>query len=276
MVRPVIGITGYLEPASWGAWSEVPGALVPHAYVAHVERAGGLAVVIPPRPDADDGYAAELLARLDGVVLAGGVDVDPEHYADERHATIQASRADRDATELALARATDDLDLPVLGICRGMQVMAVAAGGRLEQHVPDRVGHDDHSPAPATYGHHPVRTVAGTRIAAILGPSVDVPSYHHQSVLTHPGYVASAWADDGTLEAMEDPAAPFRLAVQWHPEVGTDPRLFDALVAAARTYAAGRPTWAAEVPMEVLLEVPLEEPPSGAEGSPEEGVGEDA
>jgi putative glutamine amidotransferase len=238
--RPVIGITAYLEPASWGAWSDVPGTLVPHAYVAHVEAAGGIAVVVPPRPDADDGYAAELLDRLDGVVLAGGVDVAPELYADERHATVQASRPDRDATELALARATDDLDVPVLGICRGMQVMAVAAGGRLEQHTPERVGHEDHSPAPATYGRHPVHTVAGTRVADVLGATVDVPSYHHQSVLTHPGYIASAWADDGTLEAMEDPAAPFRLAVQWHPEVGTDPRLFEALVAAARVRAEGR------------------------------------
>src|SRR5689334_1273413 len=135
--------------------------------------------------------------------------------------------------EIALATAAAAADLPLLGICRGMQVMAVAAGGLLEQHVPDRVGHDEHSPAPATYGNHAVRTVVGTRLAEILGEEADVPSYHHQSVLTHPGYEASAWADDGTLEAMEDPDAFFRLAVQWHPEVGTDPRLFRALVEAA-------------------------------------------
>ncbi len=114
-----------------------------------------------------------------------------------------------------------------------MQVMAVAAGGLLEQHVPDRVGHDEHSPAPGDVRQPRVRTVAGTRLAEILGEEADVPSYHHQSVLTHPGYEASAWADDGTLEAMEDPDAFFRLAVQWHPEVGTDPRLFRALVEAA-------------------------------------------
>lgn len=231
--RPVIGITAYVERASWGHWVDVPGALVPHRYVRMVEDAGGIAVVIPPRPDTDDGVALEILRRLDGVVLAGGVDVAPELYADERHATVQASRPDRDTTELAIARATATLDLPLLGICRGMQVMAVAAGGVLEQHVPDRVGHDDHSPGPATYGSHPIRTVPGTRLAEILGEHTDVPSYHHQSVLTHPGYEPSAWADDGTLEAMEDPDAPFRLAVQWHPEVGTDPRLFQALVAAA-------------------------------------------
>ena len=233
MGRAVIGITAYVERASWGRWVDVPGALVPHRYVRQVEEAGGIAIVIPPRPDFDDGTALEIVERLDGVILAGGVDVAPELYADERHASVQASRPDRDATELAIARATAETDLPVLGICRGMQVMAVAAGGLLEQHLPDRVGHHDHSPAPATYGSHPVRTVAGTRLAGSLGEEADVPSYHHQSVLTHPGYAASAWADDGTLEAMEDPDAFFRLAVQWHPEVGTDPRLFRALVEAA-------------------------------------------
>lgn len=118
--------------------------------------------------------------------------------------------------------------------------MAVARGGRLEQHLPDLVGHDDHSPAPATYGSHPVETVPGTRIADLLGPRVDVPSYHHQSVVTHPGYDPAAWAPDGTLEAMEDPTCRFRLAVQWHPEEGDDPRLFVALVTAARSYAAER------------------------------------
>jgi len=233
MNRPVIGITAYVERASWGRWVDVPGALVPHRYVRKVEDAGAIALVIPPRADADDATARALLERLDGVVLAGGVDVAPELYADERHPSVQVSRPDRDTTELAIARVAAELDLPLLGICRGMQVMAVEAGGQLEQHVPDRVGHDDHSPAPTVYGNHPVHTVAGTRVAQILGAEVDVPSYHHQSVLTHPGYVASAWADDGTLEAMEVPDAHFRVAVQWHPEVGTDPRLFEALIAAA-------------------------------------------
>jgi putative glutamine amidotransferase len=240
MVRPIIGITAYVERASWGHWVDVPGALVPHRYVRKVEDAGGIAVVIPPRPDADDGTALEIVGRLDGVVLAGGVDVAPELYADERHASVQASRPDRDSTELAIARATAEADLPVLGICRGMQIMAVAAGGSLEQHVPDRVGHHEHSPGPATYGSHAVHMVPETRLAAILGPEADVPSYHHQSVLSHPGYEASAWAEDGTLEGMEDPGAFFRLAVQWHPEVGTDPRLFRSLVDAAASRVDGR------------------------------------
>lgn len=240
MARPVIGITTYVEPASRGDWADVPSALIPHAYVRQVEQAGGVVVLIPPRLDGDDTLARELLDRLDGVIISGGADVAPELYATERHPAVQGSRPDRDTTELSIARVSADLDVPVLGICRGMQVMAVAAGGSLEQHVPERVGHDGHSPGPAAYGSHAVVTVPGTVLAHLLGDRVDVPSYHHQSVLTHPGYAASAWAPDGTLEAMEDAGARFRVAVQWHPEEGTDPRLFEGLVAASRSYAAER------------------------------------
>lgn len=232
--RPVIGISCYVEPASWGAWSGVPCALLPVAYVAKIEQAGGVALVIPPRVDADEELAAQLLERLDGLVIAGGADVDPDRYAAPRHPEVQASRGDRDATELALASVAGRTGIPLLGICRGMQVMAVAAGGVLEQHVPDRVGHVDHSPQVAVYGEHVVETVPGTRLATVLGSRTDVPSYHHQAVLTHPGFDPAAWAPDGTLEAMEDPDAAFRIGVQWHPEVGDDPRLFEALVVAAR------------------------------------------
>ena len=237
MSRPLIGITCYVEPASRGDWKDVPSVVLPHDYVRQVKEAGGTPVVIPPWSDADAEAAEEIVARIDGLVIAGGADVDPSQYAAGRHPHVQESRPDRDAMEIALATAAAEADLPLLGICRGMQVMAVAAGGVLEQHVPDRVGHVDHSPAVAVYGQHPVTTVPGTRLAALLGEATDVPSYHHQSVLTHPGFEPSAWADDGTLEAMEDPGARFRLGVQWHPEVGDDPRLFEALVAAARERA---------------------------------------
>ena len=237
MSRPLIGITCYVEPASRGDWKDVPSVVLPHDYVRQVKEAGGTPVVIPPWSDADAEAAEEIVARIDGLVIAGGADVDPSRYAAGRHPHVQESRPDRDAMEIALATAAAEADLPLLGICRGMQVMAVAAGGVLEQHVPDRVGHVDHSPAVAVYGQHPVTTVPGTRLAALLGEATDVPSYHHQSVLTHPGFEPSAWADDGTLEAMEDPGARFRLGVQWHPEVGDDPRLFEALVEAARNRA---------------------------------------
>jgi putative glutamine amidotransferase len=231
--RPVIAISCYLEPASQGDWTDVPSALVPHDYVRQVERAGGLVVLVPPRVDADDALAAEVLDRIDGLILAGGADVEASRYGAEPHLSVQGARRDRDEFELALARVSAARDMPVLGICRGMQVMAVAAGGELEQHVPDRVGHHGHSLGQGRYAVHTVATVEGTLTAQLLGPAVEVPTYHHQSVLSHPGFVPSAWADDGTLEAMEDPGASFRVGVQWHPEVGTDPRLFHALVAAA-------------------------------------------
>ena len=236
--RPIIGITCYVEEAARGVWESMPHALLPYNYVAKVERAGGIAVLIPPRVDADAEMARAVVSRLDGLMLAGGVDVEPRRYAARPHPSVQQARPDRDAFELALAAVTREWDTPVLGICRGMQVMAVAAGGTLEQHLPDLVGHDEHSPAPGVYGSHSVRTVEGTTVSALLGQEVVIPSYHHQSVSSHPGYVPAAWAPDGTLEAMEHTASRFRLAVQWHPEAGPDDRLFSGFVQAC---AASRP-----------------------------------
>jgi putative glutamine amidotransferase len=234
-LRPVIGISCYVEPASWGLWSGVPAALIPYAYVRKVEAAGAIALVIPPRLDGDEDWAAEIARRLDGLILAGGVDVESSRYGEPPHHSVQAARRDRDAAELSLAAVSAALDLPVLG----MQVMAVAAGGSLEQHLPDRVGHLRHSPGDGVYGQHGVRTEPSSKLAAIVGSSIDVPTYHHQAVTTHPGYLATAWdPDDGTIEAMEDPAARFRLAVQWHPEISEDPRLFNALIDAALAVAS--------------------------------------
>ncbi len=231
--RPLVGLTTYCEPASWGAWRDVPAALVPQAYVDALRGAGARVVLVPPERGIDASDAAELVAELDALVVAGGADVDPARYGQEPHAVLQAPRPDRDDLELALVAAAADADLPLLGICRGMQVMAVAAGGVLQQHLPDVVGHDGHSPAPARYGSHQVRTADGSVLRGVLGRQVVVPTYHHQGVVSHPGYVASAWADDGVLEGIEAPAARFRVGVQWHPEAGSDPRLFEALVAAA-------------------------------------------
>jgi putative glutamine amidotransferase len=236
MPRPVIGITTYVEPASWGVWRDIPAALVPHAYVRHVAAAGGLPLLIPPLPSGSTREDVDtVLSRVDGLLLAGGGDLDPGRYGAQPHPTVQPPRHQRDDSELDLARASGESGLPVLGICRGMQVMAVAAGGDLLQHLPDIVGHESHSPAPGVYGTHEVRIEAGTRLSAVLGDRVSVAHYHHQGVAGHPGLNATAWSEDGLLEAFEDPDAPFRLGVQWHPEVGEDPRLFEALVEAAQT-----------------------------------------
>jgi putative glutamine amidotransferase len=229
---PIIGITCYVEDVVRGVWASTSHALLPYDYVTKIERAGGIALLIPPRADADAQMAGEVLSRLDGLMLAGGVDVEPQRYGAQPHPSLQEARPDRDAFELALAQVTRELDTPVLGVCRGMQVMAVAAGGTLEQHLPDLVGHEEHSPAPGVYGSHLVRTVKGTTMSALLGQQVVIPSYHHQLVSSHPGYVPAAWAPDGTLEAMERPSSRFQLAVQWHPEAGKDDRLFAAFVQA--------------------------------------------
>lgn len=236
--RPVIGISCYVEKVDRGPWVQQWSVVLPHRYVDMVEAAGGVAVVLPPRLDADDTLARDVLARVDGLILAGGADVEASRYGAVPHPTSQSPRPDRDSWELALARVSHTVDLPTLGVCRGMQVMAVAAGGTLVQHLPDRVGHDGHLPVPGSYLPHPVRIVEGTRLAAILGPGEDkVPTYHHQGVeaesLRHTAYVIDAWHEDGTPEGMEDPAARFRLAVQWHPEAGEDDRLFRVLVDSA-------------------------------------------
>jgi putative glutamine amidotransferase len=239
--RPIIGITTYVEPASWALWRDVPAALVPHAYVRQVADAGGLPLLVPPLPaDATAEDVRAVLDRLDGLILAGGVDVEPARYGAEPHPSVQAARPDRDGSELGLAVESAGTDLPVLGVCRGMQVMAVAAGGVLDQHLPDIVGTDAHSPEPGVYGRHEVRIDPASRLGRVLGERVDVATYHHQGVGTHPGLAATAWADDGLLEAFEDTEAVFRVGVQWHPEVGDDPRLFEALVAAAAARQAGR------------------------------------
>ncbi len=238
-IRPVIGVSCYVERVDRAPWVGQWSAVLPHGYVEHIEGAGGLAVILPPRLDADDAMAREVLKRLDGVIIAGGADVEASRYAVRSHPTSQSPRPDRDSWELALTLVAIERDLPLLGICRGMQIMAVAAGGRLEQHIPERTGTDEHSPMLGAHARHPVTCVEGTGLGAILGTEeLSVPTYHHQAVqpesLADTAYRLSAWHADGTLEGMEDPAGRFRLAVQWHPEAGEDPRLFDALIAACQ------------------------------------------
>lgn len=227
-MRPVIGITCYVEQARWGVW-DTTAALVPYAYVRQVESAGGRALVVPPSTAEPE----EVLDRLDGLLLAGGADLDPAGYGQPAHPHTTGLRPERDAGERALLAAALHRDLPVLGICRGMQLMCVTAGGSLHQHLPDLVGHERHRPSPAVYGDHPVRLAEGSAVHTILGESVVVRSYHHQGVADAGTLTATGWADDGTVEAVEDPARRFAVGVLWHPEVGDDPRLFEALVAAA-------------------------------------------
>jgi putative glutamine amidotransferase len=239
--RPVIGVTASVDPASWRFWRDVPAALVPYSYVRHLHAAGGIAVGVAPLPDdASEDDARSVLDRLDGLIISGGVDVDPARYGQERHPSVQRSSDERDRSELMLAAVATRDDVPLLGVCRGMQVMAVAAGGSLEQHLPDRVAHMRHSPEVGRYGSHEIQILDGTRLYDILGADVSVATYHHQGVDEIAAYRPTAWADDGVVEALEDPDALFCIGVQWHPEAGDDPRLFEHLVAAAREHAARR------------------------------------
>ncbi|HET9656085.1 MAG TPA: gamma-glutamyl-gamma-aminobutyrate hydrolase family protein [Kineosporiaceae bacterium] len=229
---PVIGLTAYAVPAAWGVW-QADAVLLPRSYVDAVLRAGGLPVLLPPLP----GTIEQLLPRLDGLLLAGGPDVDPARYGEQPGPHTQLPSVERDDAELRLLAGAVDGGLPVLGICRGMQLLNVARGGNLVQHLPDLVGGEGHAPAPGVFGGHQVTVKGGTRLAQLLGRTeVDcVPSYHHQSLdRLGSGLTATAWSADGTVEAVEDPDLPFCVAVQWHPEAGEDPSLFEALVGAAR------------------------------------------
>jgi putative glutamine amidotransferase len=229
--RPLVGLTTYREEVAWGVWRQRADVL--HAeYADAIVAAGGVPVLLPPASGSDIS-ARSVVARLDALVVSGGADVDPARYGEEPHDRTAGWREDRDAWELALLTAASDVGLPVLGVCRGMQLMAVAGGGALDQHTPDVVGHDEHSPGGDQFGPIPVRTLHGSRVAAAEGDEVRAQCHHHQSVRSHPGYVATAWAPDETVEAMEAPGDRFCVGVQWHPEVGRDLALFSALVAAA-------------------------------------------
>jgi len=235
-VRPVIGITTYAQEASWGVW-RLPAALIPLDYVDAVERAGGRPVLIPPSEEG----VGETLDTLDGIVFSGGADVDPSLYGAEPHPETDTPQARRDAGEMALLEAALERDLPTLAICRGFQLLNIARGGDLVQHLPDAVGNEEHKQVPGVFAEHQVEVKDGTRLAAMVGARSDVTSHHHQGIgRVGAGLVETAWARDGTLEGVEDPSLRFLVGVQWHPEAGEDEALFENLVEEARAYRASR------------------------------------
>jgi putative glutamine amidotransferase len=234
--KPVVGITTYLTPAAWGAW-EMDAALVPADYVRAVAEAGGVPLLVPP-----GAAVAETLDVVDGIVFSGGSDLDPVLYGAAAHPETGGVVRERDDFELSLMRAALERDVPILAICRGSQVLNVALGGDLEQHVPDRVGNESHRAVPGAFSEHGVDVVPGTRLAEVLdGGAGDVKSHHHQGFgALGAGVRESARAPDGTLEAIEDPTRRFALGVLWHPEAGEDRALFAALVTEAAAYRSAR------------------------------------
>ena len=236
----MIGLTTYLEQARTGVW-DVRASFLPAVYFQGVTAAGGVAMLLPPQP-VDSDIAERVLDGLDGLLITGGKDVDPAAYGQQPHSSTDQPGLQRDAWEFALLDAALKRDLPVLGICRGAQVLNVALGGTLHQHLPDVIGHSGHRAGNAVFTALPVRTVPGTRLAALVGESVDARCYHHQAIAElGEGLVASAWDVDGVIEALELPGHGFVLAVQWHPEESLDDlRLFSAIVEAARSYANRR------------------------------------
>lgn len=229
----LIGLTTYMEQTVMGLWDR-PAAVLPRVYTDCVIAAGGAVVGLPPQPP-HPAAVERVLDGIDGLILTGGKDVDAALYGERAHPENDAPRPDRDAWEIALVRAALARDLPVLGICRGLQVLNVALGGTLVQHLPDVIGSTRYSYGNATFADNPVLTEPGTRIGGMLGPSLIVKSYHHQAI-NHlaPGLTVSARGDDRIIQAVDIDALSFGVAVQWHPEETPDDlRLFSALVDAA-------------------------------------------
>ncbi len=231
--RPNIGVTAATERVSYGVWKEIPAIISPARYLQAVQRAGGRPVLLPPDPeDAED--PGEVLDLLDALVVTGGAgDLDPALYGEERHPETGPVQEERDAYELALVRGALEREMPVLGICRGMQILNVAYGGTIEQHLPDVLGHEEHRHTPGTFADHEVRLEPGSLAARAAGTELTaVKSHHHQGIKeVGSGLKVTGWAaEDEAVEALEDPSCPFVLGVLWHPEEDENSQLIKALV----------------------------------------------
>ena len=236
----MIGITAYDEEASWSLW-HTQASLAPANYVRSLVEVGANPVILPVHEQGEDALDS-LVRRLDGLVLTGGPDVDPAHYGAEPHPRSQPPRVQRDKREIVLLSAAERSGLPVLAICRGMQRLNVAHGGMLIQHLPDVVGHEEHSPPPGAMSKHLVRIAPDSLLHKVLGwDERYVPTHHHQAVERLTGDLSAvAWADDGTIEAVESPARPFLVGVQWHAEADDDMSVLEALVREAAGVLAAR------------------------------------
>ena len=229
VTKPVIGVSAYAERARWAAW-DMPASVVPQRYLDKVLAAGGTPVVLPAVPG-----IAGVVARLDGLLLVGGGDLDPMRYGAVPHPRNTPVNPARDDAELALIQGALTERLPILGICRGLQLLNVALGGTLHQHVPDVVGHEGHSTGEGVFARHAVHLRPRCTLARALDrTTLGVPSLHHQAIdQLGSGLTACAWSDDGLIEAAELEGHPFTVGVQWHPEADADVSVFAALTAAA-------------------------------------------
>jgi putative glutamine amidotransferase len=232
MSRPLIGICAAVERAHWGPWTDEPAVLVPVSYSNSIQAAGGIPVVLPPDPVSADS-PDELLDRIDALIVGGGADIDAASHGAEPHAETKGTNPARDEFELALASRALEREMPLLGVCRGMQIMNVATGGTIDQHLPERLGHERHRPIPGTWTEHEVRLAPGSLAARAAGSErLSIKSHHHQGIgEIGEGLEATGWAtDDEVIEAIEAPGGGFVLGVLWHPEEDPDDRVIPALI----------------------------------------------
>ena len=235
---PLVGLTTYTAQAAWGPWDQ-PAAVIGSSYYELVASAGARPLLLPYVTELEGGPAtgsSEIVEVLDALVLIGGLDVDPARYGAEPDANLGRIDAARDESEIGLLEAALKADIPILAICRGHQLLNVALGGTLVQHVPDRLGSDRHQPAPGAFTCHEVACVGGTRTEAIFGPTAMVACSHHQAIDDLASdLVVTAWSiepegQQPVIEAVERPASRFCIGVQWHPEETADSRPFTAML----------------------------------------------